>query len=63
MIATHKELSKVITVSKEQEKKYICKDCGCDFSNAEWFDGDYCGDDESDFEGYNCLDCFEEKNR
>jgi hypothetical protein len=47
---------------KKKEGKYICKDCGCDFTNAEWFDGDYCGDDESDFEGYECYDCNEKKN-
>lgn len=46
---------------KKQGGKYVCKDCGCDFTNAEWFDGDYCGDDESDFEGYECYDCFEKK--
>ena len=46
----------------EEGRRYLCKDCGCDFTDAEWFDGDYCGDDESDFEGYECYDCFEKKN-
>jgi len=48
-------------MEKTKGGKYICKDCGCDFTHAEWFDGDYCGDDESDFEGYECYDCFEKK--
>ena len=46
----------------EEGRRYLCKDCGCDFTHAEWFDGDYCGDDESDFEGYECYDCYEKKN-
>ena len=41
----------------EEGRRYLCKNCGTDFTNAEWFDGDYCGDDESDFEGYNCYEC------
>jgi hypothetical protein len=49
-------------MEKKNEPKYICKDCGVDFTNAEWFDGDYCGDDESDFEGYECYDCYEKNN-
>ena len=45
----------------EEGRRYLCKECKCDFTHAEWFDGDYCGDDESDFEGYECYDCFEKK--
>ena len=45
-----------------RDDPWLDEDGGRDFTDADWFDGDYCGDDESDFEGYECYDCYDKKN-